>query len=200
MSDEHTDRVESESGHGDEQAASESRQISEIANEVENVTKEQKRLKERLVESRSLTISPTLPPDYLEAYERLCPGAGRRILLSSNELAEREQETDLELSRRDQDLKENESKQSSRRSDRAQMYAFILSMTAVVGGLVLLALGMDVAGLGAIITPVAGLVAVFITNRVFPRGLGSAKRDDSAELVRQMLEQVRDDNSPSSEP
>jgi uncharacterized membrane protein len=199
MSDEHTERVDSKSGHGDEPDSSQSRQISQIADDVENVTKEQKRLKERLVESRSLTISPTLPPDYLEAYERLCPGAGRKILLSSNELAEREQETDLELRRRDQDLKENESKQSSRRSDRAQMYAFILSMTAVVGGLVLLALGMDVAGLGAIITPVAGLVAVFITNRVLPRGRGTEERDDSAELLRQMLEQVRDDSSPSSE-
>lgn len=70
-------------------------------------------------------------------------------------------------------------------------------MTAVVGGLVLLALGMDVAGLGAIITPVAGLVAVFITNRVLPRERGTAKRDDSTELLRQMLEQVREDSAPS---
>ena len=75
MSDERTERESSESQQGDEQYSPESRQLSEIADEVENVTKEQKRIKERLVESRSLTISPTLPLDYLEAYERLCPGS-----------------------------------------------------------------------------------------------------------------------------
>ena len=62
----------SQKAPGDEPDSPESRQISQIADDVENVTK---KLKERLVESRSLTSSSTLPPDYLEAFERLCPGS-----------------------------------------------------------------------------------------------------------------------------
>ncbi len=186
-------RSDSSSGEGYQSHSSgqqDEPQLSEIADEVEQVSKEQKELRDQIVQSQSLTISPTLPPEYLEAYEKLCPGAGRKVLLSSHELAEREQEVELELRKREQTQRESESQQRSKRADRGQLYAFLLAGLAVVGGIVLLAMGRDAGGLGAIITPVVGLVAVFIVNRAFPGNRLNAGGEVPNEVLDKLVQKL----------
>lgn len=93
-------------------------------------SREQQRLG-HLVQTQSVTVSPTLPPEYLEQYEQICPGTGERILLSSVELAEKEQEADIKLRHRRQQIEEESNRARSRRADRAQWMAFVLSFTAI---------------------------------------------------------------------
>jgi uncharacterized membrane protein len=142
-------------------------QLQKIARDIANLNDQGKQMV-RLAQTQSLTISPTLPPEYLEAYERLCPGAGKRILLSSVELAEREQTVDLDIRREQSALLAEIERKKSARADRGQVFAFVLSAVTILGGIGLLALGKPIAGLGAIITPIAGLVLVFVTNRLKP--------------------------------
>ena len=52
--------------------------------------------------------------------------------------------------------------------DRGQIFAFIIVMTAVLGGIVLIALGKETQGLVAIIGPLAGLAATFLVVRRQP--------------------------------
>lgn len=171
------------------------RDLTDIADEVEKVSQGQDQLREQLVKSQSLTISSTLPPDYLQAYEEFCPGAGRKILLSSHELAEREQEVELELRKREQSRRESDSDRASNRADRAQVFAFVLALITLIGGIVLTAIGRDVGGLAAIITPVVGLVAVFIVNRAFP----ARRQSLPADIVNTILSQLSNEDHPDSD-
>ncbi len=156
-------------------------QLQRIARDIANLNDQGKQIV-RLAQTQSLTISPTLPPEYLEAYERLCPGAGKRILLSSVELAEREQTVDLEIRREQSALVVEIERRKSARADRGQAFAFILSAVAILGGIGLLAFGKSVAGLGTIITAVAGLVLVFRANRPRPAERRNEEKPDAASL------------------
>jgi uncharacterized membrane protein len=168
--------------------ADEMQQLAEIENEVEEVNRKQKELS-RSFSSRRVTISPTLPPEYLEAYERICPGAGKKILLSSHELAEREQSVDLEIRKREQSRIEKDTDANSKRADRAQVLAFILSMTVILGGIFLIAIGKDTAGLGSIITSVVALVSVFIVSRFkSPKKQKSEIPDEVISAIKFLLE------------
>ena len=145
-------------------------------------SREQQRLG-HLVQTQSVTVSPTLPPEYLEQYEQICPGTGERILLSSVELAEREQEADIKLRHLRQQIEEESNRARSRRADRAQWMAFVLSFTAILGGLVLIFLDKSTMGLGAIITPTAALIAAFIANQVNARNRSSVSTDMAKQVV-----------------
>ena len=145
-------------------------------------SREQQRLG-HLVQTQSVTVSPTLPPEYLEQYEQICPGTGERILLSSVELAEREQEADIKLRHRRQQIEEESNRARSRRADRAQWMAFVLSFTAILGGLVLIFLDKPTAGLGAIITATAALIAAFIANQVNAKNRSSVSIDMAKQVV-----------------
>ena len=184
-----SDRTEKEANSQSNETNLVPAKLDEIAEAVSEVSEEQRQFQRKVIQSQSLTISPTLPPEYLEAYEEMCPGAGRTILLSSHELAKREQEADLELRRREQSLREKESENSDKRASRAQVFAFVLSTVAIVGGIVLLALGKEIAGLGAIITPVAGLVVAFIANRTIGRGMNK-KDPNSQDLSQELIEDI----------
>lgn len=145
-------------------------------------SREQQRLG-HLVQTQSVTVSPTLPPEYLEQYEQICPGTGERILLSSVELAEKEQEADIKLRHRRQQIEDESNRARSRRADRAQWMAFVLSFTAILGGLVLIFLDKSTAGLGAIITPTAALIAAFIANQVNAKNRSSVSTDMAKQVV-----------------
>ena len=145
-------------------------------------SREQQRLG-HLVQTQSVTVSPTLPPEYLEQYEQICPGTGERILLSSVELAEKEQEADIKLRHRRQQIEDESNRARSRRADRAQWMAFVLSFTAILGGLVLIFLDKSTAGLGAIITPTAALITAFIANQVNAKNRSSVSTDMAKQVV-----------------
>ena len=63
--------------------------------------------------------------------------------------------------------------------------AFVLSFTAIVGGLVLIFLDKPTAGLGlgAIITATAALIAAFIANQVNAKNRSSVSTDMAKQVV-----------------
>lgn len=64
----------------------------------------------------------------------------------------------------------------------------------MAGGIVLLGLGRDVGGLGAIITPVVGLVAVFIVNRAFPGTKSNASGEVPNEVLDKLMQKLTEND------
>ena len=162
-----------------------------ISGKIEEHSREQKILR-KSVRSQSLTISPTLPPEYLKEYEQMCPGAGKRILLSSVDLAEKEQDADIKLRMLRHKSDEELSRARSKRADRAQWMAFTLAITAILGGIVLIALDKQAAGLGAIITPTAAIIAAFIANQVSARKRNSTVADKVKITIEELVSKMTD--------
>ena len=63
---------------------------------------------------------------------------------------------------------------------RGQTLGFILALTAIVGGCALIAFGKDASGLTAIVSALAGLVAVFVYGRRKEAAERREKRSDFA--------------------
>ncbi len=68
---------------------------------------------------------------------------------------------------------------------RGQVFAFLLGLAAIVGGIVLIALGKDVQGLAAIVTAFAGLAGVFVYGRRQQAKERERKRREAEEASRQ---------------
>lgn len=104
----------------------------------------------------------------LAEYDAVAPGTAQIIV------SKFAQQTDHRV-----DLESTVVKGNDRRSDRGQWMAYSIAMTAVVGGIVLIALGKPTGGFVAIITAITGLVAVFITGKVFQWKERQAKQGGS---------------------
>lgn len=113
------------------------------------------RLQSQIVEIRSQTFSgPLPPPQALLDYERACPGAAERILA----MAEKQAEHRRAMETRNQ-------VQGGRREQLGMALGFVVAMTAILGGIYLIANGAQVEGLTSIVTALAGLVGVFVYAR-----------------------------------
>jgi uncharacterized membrane protein len=94
---------------------------------------------------------PLPPPAALEQFERASPGAADRIL----NMAERE-----EAHRQDLERKMVSSEIKAR--NRGQLLGFLIAAITLIGGIWLVYEGKDWPGLVAILTPLIGLVGIFV--------------------------------------
>ena len=86
---------------------------------------------------------PLPPPGMLASYERILPGSAHRMFLQV----------------------ESEQKHRQRIESRGQVFAFVLSSLALVGGTVLLAMDKNLAGFAVYLSALVPLVVAFITGR-----------------------------------
>ena len=94
---------------------------------------------------------PVPPPSILQGYEKLVPGSAARIL------AQAERQTDHRIH-----LEKTVVESDVRRSWVGLWLGFIISMTIIVGGCILVGLGHDAAGAGIATGGVAALAGVFV--------------------------------------
>jgi uncharacterized membrane protein len=101
---------------------------------------------------------PLPPPEVLAKYSDIIPNGAERIMA----MAERQsthRET-LETKVIDSNIKNQA---------RGTLFAFILCLVTMLGGLGLIALGKDIGGLGTIITALVSLAGLFIYGRIEQR-------------------------------
>jgi uncharacterized membrane protein len=105
------------------------------------------------IQSESFS-GPLPPPDALARYDQIVPGAAERIIAMAEKQAEHRQKLESTV------VKGNTSSQT-----RGTWFAFIISMTAICGGIWLIHGGKSATGLATIITDLAALAAVFVYTR-----------------------------------
>ena len=113
------------------------------------------------IERFQFSAGPLPQPETLGGYEDIVPGAADRIItMAESQLAHRhEQDTERlgqESTRLNADVK---------LEGRGQWMAFMVAMTALLGGMGLLAFDKSVAGLTTTIGAVAGIIGLFISSR-----------------------------------
>jgi uncharacterized membrane protein len=99
-------------------------------------------------------VGPLPPPGMLVKYNEAFPGAAERLVA----MAER-QSTHREA------LETTVLSASVTSQKRGSYFGFIISMTAILGGIYLIALGKSVQGLVAIISSLTALTVVFVLGR-----------------------------------
>ena len=111
-----------------------------------------------VIRMKTSFTGPVPPPKMLEQYNNVLPNAAERIVA----MAERQ-------SAHRQKLEEIVIKSSSRNELIGQIFALIIALFVVGGGIYLLVQGKDAAGLAAIITPLAVLTGVFVYGKHLQR-------------------------------
>src|ERR1700685_4362438 len=105
--------------------------------------------------SRQYSFSgPLPPPETLEKYNQVLPGAAERILAMAEQQSRHRQSIETTV------VNSNAFVQKL-----GPLLGFVLGMTAVVGGIILILKGKDGYGLASILTPLAGLAGVFIYGK-----------------------------------
>ena len=113
---------------------------------------------------------PLPPPEVLTKYNEALPNAAERILVMA------EQQAAHRRLQEDRVVRGNVRNQLT-----GSIFAFLLGMTAIGGGIYLIAIGKDVTGLTAIITALVSLASIFIVGR---RGQEKERRQKGNELER----------------
>ena len=113
------------------------------------------------IESIQFSAGPLPQPETLGGYEDIVSGAADRIItMAEDQLAHRHEQDAERLgqegTRLDADIK---------LEARGQWMAFVVAMTALLGGMSLLAFDTSVAGLTTTIGAVAGIIGLFISSR-----------------------------------
>jgi uncharacterized membrane protein len=116
--------------------------------------------------SRSFS-GPLPPPEALEKYNHVLPGAADRIIAMAEVQSRHRQTIERTV------IESNAFVQKV-----GPFLGFIVAMTAVVGGIILILKGKDGYGLAAIITPLAALAGVFIYGKTQQRRELNAKAED----------------------
>ncbi|MCA1705287.1 MAG: DUF2335 domain-containing protein [Actinobacteria bacterium] len=98
--------------------------------------------------------SPLPPPAVLREYERLVPGCTERFLVMTETESNHRREMESLVVRA-----------NVRVRSRGQIFAFIIVITAVVGGIVLIALGKGTQGLVALVGALGALATTFLIVR-----------------------------------
>jgi uncharacterized membrane protein len=111
----------------------------------------------QIVQSETFS-GPLPPPEVMQGYEKVCPGAADRILV----MAERQSEHRRSLEARYQT-------QGGRREWLGMLLGFILAAGAIGGGIYLVAHNHQAEGLTSIILALGGLVSVFVYARTTKR-------------------------------
>lgn len=132
-------------GNGESQVG----QVVEIINKLKPETRSQ------VIQRVTMAYSGPLPmASEFEKYELACPGAGNIIL----NMADRQ-------SIHRQELEKSVVLGNQKRSNQGQIFAFILGLTGILGGLYLVSIGKDVQGFGTVIGAIATLVGIFVYGR-----------------------------------
>ena len=98
---------------------------------------------------------PIPPPDTLAKYEEIIPGAAERILSMAEKQGNHRRNLETKVIAKD-----------SGRASRGQIFAFIISMTIIIGGFVMIWQGKSLEGMSSIIGAITALVGVFIYGKV----------------------------------
>jgi uncharacterized membrane protein len=112
----------------------------------------------QVVSFTGIRIGPLPPPAEMEKYEQLYPGATKMLLELFKEQSEHRME-----------LEKTVIKGDSRRANIAQWLAFVLGLTALIGGVMLILKGKDGFGFAAIIGALATLLTAFIGGAILRR-------------------------------
>ena len=106
------------------------------------------------VQTQMIHHGPLPRPEDLKGYNDALPGAADRILT----MAEGEQ-------KHRHGMEERDLKYRASLTGLGQILGFILGLAAIIGGIILLALGKNIAGFGTLILAVATLTGAFIYGR-----------------------------------
>lgn len=98
--------------------------------------------------------SPFLPPRVLDEYNRVLPNGADRVV----------------------SMAERQASHRQRLESRGQLFGFAFAMVALVGGIVLIAIGQPIEGLIALIGALGGVGGLFIYNEVQERRREAAAR------------------------
>jgi uncharacterized membrane protein len=110
---------------------------------------------------------PLPPPELLDQYNKILPGAAERII----SMAEKQGE-----SRRHLETVVIEANAFSEKL--GPILGFIIAMTAIIGGIWLISKGLKTEGLVAVLTAIAAPVGVFVFGKYQQQKELEAKRDD----------------------
>lgn len=97
---------------------------------------------------------PLPPPEILEKYNQVVPGLAERILSMAEQQSTHRQQLERTV------VESNAFVQKL-----GPFFGFVIAMTAVVGGIILIEKGRDGYGLAAIITALASLTGVFMYGK-----------------------------------
>lgn len=115
-------------------------------------------LARRVVEMRMEAYSyrsPVVPPQVLQGYEEIVPGSARQIMDDAHSQTTHRQ-----------GLENRHLNATVANSRRGQWFAFIIAMTVVVGGILLIATGAGAWGLAVLLPGLAILAGTFIFSEV----------------------------------
>jgi uncharacterized membrane protein len=122
--------------------------------EMSNVDPKTLCLAIQAISRQSSFSGPIPPPEILKQYNEIVPGSAERLIKSAEIQAAHRQQL------------ENKSIGSDiNRSREGQILGFILSMTAVIGSLVVIGMGYAAAGAAIIISTLVALVSVFVVGK-----------------------------------
>lgn len=103
-------------------------------------------------------------PSIVAGYEQMCPGATERILkMAESETYHRQQLQNKELDNAI-DLRIKELEYNIKYNTRGQIFTFILLLSCILGGIILLYLDRDIGGYGMLITSVISVVAILVNQ------------------------------------
>ncbi len=101
---------------------------------------------------------PIPPPDLFRQYDEVLPGAAERILAMAERQSEHRQKMETTVINGD-----------DKRATQGQLCGFIVAMTTVIGGFILIALGKDGIGISTIFGSLATLTGMFIYGSISRR-------------------------------
>lgn len=110
---------------------------------------------------------PLPPPEVLDKYNQVVPGLAERILTMAEQQSSHRQQLERTV------VESNAFVQKL-----GPFFGFVVAMTAVVGGIILIEKGRDGYGLAAIITALASLAGVFIYGKTKQKSELEAKATD----------------------
>ena len=103
-------------------------------------------------------MGPMPHPDDLRKYEQILPGCSERMLA----IVEKQWDLTENQTKHRQELEKVVVISGSKRADRAQLFAFILSLAFLVGAVLIAIFAQPIAGATLGVIDIGGLVGVFI--------------------------------------
>lgn len=104
-------------------------------------------------------------PKIVEGYEKNCPGATDRILAMTENQLKSSQEIELNEQNNINECRLTMLKSDIEYNKRGQIFGFILLFTMIIGGFVLVYIGREVGGYGAIIGSITIAIGSVIWNK-----------------------------------
>lgn len=116
--------------------------------------------REQLVQilARAVFSGPLPPPEMLARYNEALPDGANRIVK----------------------MTEDQSSHRRKMESRGQIFAFVLAMVAILGGIFLIAEGRSIEGLVPLLAAIGGLIAVFVYGEVRARSARQIESQDKS--------------------